>query len=294
MIYQKSLGRKVFEACNYTFLAILTFLCFMPMLQVLAVSLSSSTAAQAGKVVLWPVEFTFKAYSFVAAKPEFLLSLLMTGYRELLAVPISMLLTVLLAYPLSKESSEFRFRTLYVWIFVFTMLFQGGLIPTYILIQKLGLLNSVWSLVLPHAVPIFNVILLLNFFRGIPKELLEAAYIDGASHMQTMWRIVLPVSVPAIATVGLFTAVSHWNAWFDGIIYMNDTNRYPLSSYLQTVIVQRDLSTISASELAELDNISDRTVRAAQVFLGALPILLVYPFLQRYFMKGIVMGSVKE
>jgi len=230
----------------------------------------------------------------VSEKPEFWRSIGITLQRELIAVPLSLLLVVLIAFPLSKETREFRFRTVYVWIFVFTMLFEGGLIPTYILMKNLGMLNSIWVLVLPGAVPIFSVVLLLNFFRNMPKELLEAAHMDGAGHWQVAWRIAVPISLPSLATITLLITVAHWNSWFDGIIYMNDSAKYPLSSYLQTVIVQRDLNNMSITELIESEGISDRTVRAAQIFLGTLPIMLVYPFLQRYFMKGIVLGSVKE
>jgi putative aldouronate transport system permease protein len=179
--HRNSLGRMAFLYSNYLFLAILAFLCLFPMIQVLAISFSSSGAAAKGLVKFWPVDFTLDAYKYVAHKPEFIRSFLITIERVLLGTFVNMFLTVLIAYPLSKDSSALRFRTLYVWIFVFTMLFNGGLIPTYILIKDLHLLNSIWALILPSAVPIFNVILLLNFFRNIPKELLEGCDPDLAS-----------------------------------------------------------------------------------------------------------------
>lgn len=293
MVQHHSWGRRVFLGCNYLFLTLVAFLCLFPLVQVLAVSLSSSSAASAGLVKLWPVDFTLEAYRYVAHKAEFARSLLVTVKRVALGATVNVFLTILLAYPLSKEAKDFNWRTLYVWLFVFTMLFHGGMIPSYILIKEIGLLDSIWALILPTAVPIFNVVLLLNFFRGLPKELIESSFIDGANHWSALWRIVVPVSLPALATITLFSVVFHWNAWFDGIIYMNSTEKYPLQSYMQTIIVARDLTNLSADDLTDLKHISDRTVKAAQIFLGALPILCLYPFLQRYFMSGIVMGSVK-
>ena len=208
-------------------------------------------------------------------------------------MPLSMLLTILIAYPLSKEADRFRFRTVYVWIFFFTMLFSGGLIPGYILIQNLKMMDSIWALILPIAVSVYNVVLMLNFFRGIPRELEEAAQIDGAGHLQTCFRIYVPCALPSIATISLFTFVGHWNSWFDGLLFSNFSQNYPLASYLQTVVVKRDMALIGAGDLQALQNISDRTVRCAQIFMGMLPVLVVYPFLQKYFVKGIVVGSVK-
>jgi putative aldouronate transport system permease protein len=162
------------------------------------------------------------------------------------------------------------------------------------IIKATGLLDTIWALVLPGAVPVFSVILLLNFFRGLPRELEEAAFIDGADHFTTLVRIYLPLSTPALATLLLLTMVGHWNSWFDGLIFMNSPEHYPLQSYLQTIVIQKDFSTLTELNSEALKEISDRTVKAAQIFMGALPVLVVYPFLQKYFMKGIVLGSVKE
>jgi putative aldouronate transport system permease protein len=273
----------------------LAALCIFPIIHVFSISLSSSTAATAGKVIFWPVDITWESYSYVLKQPEFITSVGVTLKRLVLGVIINMLLTIITAYPLSKERRSFPWRTTYAWIFVVTILFSGGLIPVYMLLKNLGLLNSIWALVLPTALPVFNVLLLLNFFRGLPKELEEAAFMDGAGHWKILWRIFVPLSAPALATVTLFVMVGHWNSWFDGLIYMNSTNKYPLQSYLRTIIISRDLTSLTLDQAAaEAIKISDRTLKAAQIFLGALPILLVYPFLQRYFMKGIVLGSVKE
>ncbi|AEI40404.1 carbohydrate ABC transporter permease [Paenibacillus mucilaginosus] len=294
MVERYTLSRKMFIGFNYMFLALLSALCILPLIHVLAVSFSSSSAAAAGYVKLWPVEFTLESYKYVLGKEAFFDSILMTIQRVAVGLAVNMVLTILVAYPLSKEVSKFRGRTVYAWVFVFTMLFNGGLIPLYMMVKYTGILDTVWALVLPQAVPIFNMILLLNFFRGLPKELEEAAFMDGAGHWTTLWKVYVPLSAPALATITLFTMVFHWNSWFDGLIFMNSPENYPLQSYLQTVVIQQNFNNASLETIAELSKISDRTFKSAQIFLGSLPILLVYPFLQGFFMSGIVLGSVKE
>ncbi len=289
-----SVSRKVFVVLNTLFLIALAFSCLLPFIHVLAVSFSSSYAAMAGGVKLWPVEFTTKSYEFVIQKPEFFRSVEITCVRVALGLVVNMLLTILTAYPLSKEKKDLKLRIVYVWIFVFTMLFSGGLIPWYLTIKTAGLIDSVWALVLPGALPVFNVILLLNFFRGLPKELEESAFIDGAGQWKILWRIYVPLSIPALATILLFTIVGHWNAWFDGLILMNSPRKYPLQTYLQTLVIQSNSQILSQASARLLKSISDRTVKSAQIFLGALPVLLLYPFLQKYFITGLVLGSVKE
>ncbi|MBO9610647.1 MAG: carbohydrate ABC transporter permease [Paenibacillaceae bacterium] len=295
MVRRRTWGSRLFHAANGALLLVLAIVCLLPLVSVLAVSFSSAAAIEAGRVTLVPVEFTLRAYGYVAAKKEFLASMGVAARRVALGVVVNMLVVVVTAYPLSKERDRFPPRTAYAWFLVFTILFSGGLIPTYIVVRELGLLDSLWALVLPGAVPVFNVVLLLNFFRGQPKELLESAFIDGAGHWQTLWRIAVPLAAPAIATLTLFTIVGHWNEWFAGLIYMNDPAHYPLASYLQTIVVRLDMTQINDPTQARfLSELNDRALRAAQIFLGALPVLGVYPFLQRYFMAGIVLGSVKE
>ena len=286
-------GRRLFLAVDYLFLTGAALICLLPLINVLAVSLSSSNAAAAGFVKLWPVEFTFSSYEYALTKPQFLQAFLISVKRVALGYVITMVAIILTAYPLSKEKNTFRARGKYAWVFIVTMMFSGGLIPTYMTIRYLGMLDTIWALVLPGAVPIFNVVLMMNFFRSIPHEIEEAAFIDGAGHFKTLVRIYLPLSLPSLATVSLFVIVNHWNSWFDGIIYMNHTYNYPLQSYLRTIIINPDLQSMTSSEELVMSEISERTFKAAQIFLGALPILCVYPFLQKYFMSGLTMGSVK-
>ncbi|MFE5320593.1 carbohydrate ABC transporter permease [Paenibacillus sp. NPDC056579] len=279
----------------YVILITLSLLCILPLIHIWAISFSSNQAASSGFVTLWPVDFTMDAYRFVLDKPDFIRSLGVTVQRVLLGVPINLLLTILMAYPLSKDPRVFPWRTAYVWFVVFTMLFHGGLIPLYMTVRETGIMNTIWALILPGAVPVFNVVLLLNFFRQLPKELEEAAFMDGAGHWTMLIRIMIPLSFPALATITLFSTVGHWNAWFDGMIFMKSPEHYPLQTFLRTIIIKLDFTALGNEDaLREAETISERTTRAAQIFLGSLPILLVYPFLQKYFMKGIVLGSVKE
>ncbi|RED87692.1 MULTISPECIES: carbohydrate ABC transporter permease [Cohnella] len=288
-----SFGRKLFLALDYAFLVGLAVLCLLPLINVLAISFSSSTAATANLVKFWPVDFNLKSYDYALSKPEFADAYWVSFKRILIGTPVNVVLTMLVAYALSKDDRQFRWRKIYSWAFIFTMLFNGGLIPWYITIKELGLIDTFWALVLPGAVPVFSVILLLNFFRGIPKEIEEAALIDGCGHWRIMWQIFLPLSAPAIATITLFSLVGHWNSWFDGLILMNKTEHYPLQSYLQTLVISFDLKIMNVKEAELLSQINNRTLKASQIFLAALPIMLTYPMLQKYFMKGIVMGSVK-
>ncbi|SDW13160.1 carbohydrate ABC transporter permease [Paenibacillus sp. PDC88] len=287
---------RCFILFNYVILTILALLCLFPIVNILAISFSSSEAVKAGSVTFWPVDFTLSSYQYILEHKQFLNSFGTSLLRVVLGVLVNLVCTILVAYPLSKEVDKFRSRTVYAWIFVFTMLFSGGLIPGYLIVKEAGLLDSIWALILPGAVPIFNVLLMLNFFRGLPKELEEASWMDGAGHLRTLWSVYLPISLPSIATVTLFALVGHWNAWFDGMIYMKSPEHYPLATYLQSMLQQvQTISTDSMTfeDAALLNQISDRTTQASQIFLSVIPILLIYPFLQRYFVHGLVVGSVK-
>ncbi|OPH57812.1 ABC transporter permease [Paenibacillus ferrarius] len=294
MRYKMTFSRGMFLSANVLFLVAISLACLMPIIHILALSFSTGTAASAGKVTLWPVEFTTAAYNNVFGKPEYLRAFGVSFERLILGTAISMFLTILTAYPLSKDERQFRLRTFYAWVFVFTILFSGGIIPWYLTAKSLGLIDTIWALVLPGALQVFNVILLLNFYRNLPKELEESARIDGAGHFAILWKIYVPLALPALATTGLFTMVWHWNSWFDGMILMNHPDKYPLQTFLQTIIIKLDFRFLQTQDAELISKLSDRTSKAAQIFVAAFPILIVYPFLQRFFIKGIVMGSVKE
>lgn len=292
-MYHKTVPYRIFNIANSVLLIALGLLCVLPLIHVLAVSFSAKSAADANLVNLWPVDFTTVAYEKTMGNPVFLNSVWIAVKRTAIGTVATLALACLASYALSKENRAFKGRNIYAWIFVFTMIFNGGLVPFYMVIQNLGLMNNFWVLILPGAVNVWLTILLLNFFRGVPKELEEAALIDGAGHFRTLWSVYLPVSLPALATLGLFSMVFHWNSWFDGLLYLNNKEDYPLATFLQTVIVSRDMSSMSFNP-KELELLSQKTVNAAQIFLGALPVLIVYPFLQKFFVKGLVLGSVKE
>ncbi|GGG78127.1 carbohydrate ABC transporter permease [Paenibacillus radicis (ex Gao et al. 2016)] len=292
-MYHKTVGYKMFSVLNYFILAAAGLLCVLPIVHILAISFSASAPANAHLVGLWPVDFNIESYTKTMNNPNFLRAFWIAIGRTLLGTFITMSVITLAGYALSKDNRIFKSRSKYAWYFVFTMLFNGGIIPSYILIRELHMMNTIWALVLPGAVSVFNMILLMNFFRATPKELEEAAFIDGAGHFSILFRVYMPLAMPAIATISLFTIVGNWNAWFDGLLYMTDYRKYPLATFLQTIIVQQDFSKLNP-DVNELKNISQRTVKAAQIFIGIIPVLVIYPYLQKYFVKGIVLGAVKE
>lgn len=291
LVYHKTLPYRIFTVFNYIFLITISIGCMLPLYHLLMVSFSDTSAANAGLVTFWPIDFTIEAYEKTFANENFLTSLGVSIKRTVLGTALALAVNAVAAYALSKDNRVFRGRNVYLWYFVITMLFNAGLVPGYILIQKLGLLNNLLALILPGLVAVYNVILLLNFFRAVPKELEEATFIDGAGHFRTFIAIYLPLSLPALATIGLFTMVGHWNAYFDGLIYMKGVENLPLASFMQTLIVQ---GSTTGFDQAVIANMSQRTLRASQIFISALPILIIYPFLQRFFVKGIVIGAVKE
>lgn len=284
-------GTRIFAIFNYSFLALAAFLCMLPLVNVFSISLSSSHAANANLVKLWPVDFSLLSYKLIFSRNEIIDSFIFTVKRTALGVILNNVLTILMAYPLSKSKLKFPGREWYMWGMIFVLLFNGGLVPTYMIVKELGLIDSIWALVLPGAVPIFSVILMMNFFRQLPVEIEEAAFMDGASYTKSLILIILPLSMPVIATVTLFHFVGHWNDWFSGLIYMNEISKYPLQTMLQTIISGNDIKSLDDAKVYA--NVSDRTLKAAQIFVTTLPILILYPFLQKYFTKGIVIGSIK-
>ena len=290
-----SMGRKVFLAVDVIVILLLCLICMVPLLNLLAYSFSASQPIIENKVFLWPKEFTLKAYQYVLESKEFWSSVSVSVKRVLVGVPLNTLLTILVAYPLSKDERQFKARKYYVAYMLTVMLFNGGLMPTYYIVSKTKLIDTVWALIIPGAVPIFNCIVLMNFFRGIPSELEESAKLDGASQWQILWRIFIPISKPSLATFILFSLINHWNSWFDGLIYSNHTTNYPLQTYLQTLVTSTTeiLAQGDVKAIAKLVDINDTNMKAAQIFISVIPLMLIYPFLQKYFTTGLTMGSVK-
>ncbi len=289
--FVQSASQKTGQAVIGILLVLTGMLCFVPFWYIVCQSFSSNEAISAGKVGLLPVEFQLDSYLYVLKRAPFWKAAWITVLRLAVGLPLGMFLMVTAAYPLSK-GKRFPGRDFYVWFIFFTMLFHGGLIPTYLVVRELGLLNTVWAMILPCAVNVFNMLLVLSFFRQLPVELEESASLDGAGHWRILWSIFLPVSKPVLATVALFTLVQHWNSWFDGMIYMK-ADRYPLQTYLRSIIISFNFSNLTPLEQMQLSNFNENALKSAQMVIGTIPILLVYPFLQRYFVSGITLGSVK-
>ena len=290
---KSSRGEKLFYAINEMFLVVIGLICLAPLIHVMAVSFSSSNAVAAGQVYFWPKQFTTFTYQYILENHKFWTGLYTSALRTVIGTTFNLLLTALIAYPLSKDVSRFRYRTFFSWFVFVPMILNGGLIPTYMLVKEVGLIDSIWALILPMAVPVFYVLVMLNFFRGLPIELEEAAIVDGAGHWRILFTIFVPLSLPAFATIAVYAILQHWNSWFDGLIYMNDPKNYPLMTYLQTAVLRIDWESLTADEAARLAKLGDRAYRSAQMFLGCLPVLMIYPFFQKYFVKGLVLGSVK-
>ena len=287
------------HAVIYLIVIVLALSCLVPMLNVVALSLSSSSAVAANAVGLWPVDLTLAAYERIMSDQRFWRSFGISVIRVVISLLLNLVMIVTMAYPLSKSKKVFRTRKLFMSVMVFAMLFSGGMIPTYLVVRNLGLLNTIWSLILPSAVPIGSVILVMNFFRGIPKSLEESARIDGANPLQILGRIYIPMSLPCLATVSLFSIVGSWNDFFSGLIYMTKTENYPLMTYIQTLSVNiaetmQQAGNLTSEQLQSLLAVSDRNLNAAKIVVAVVPLLIIYPLLQKYFVQGIVVGSVKE
>ncbi|WP_313627684.1 carbohydrate ABC transporter permease [Enterococcus italicus] len=283
----------------YILVVLLTLSCLIPLMNVIALSLSSSQAAAANRVGLWPVDLTWAAYERIINDQQFWRSFGISVFRVFAALALNLIMIVTLAYPLSKSKKVFYSRKFFMNIMIFAMLFNGGMIPTYLIVRNLGLINSVWSLILPGAVPIGSVILVMNFFRGIPKSLEESALLDGANAWDILMKIYVPISLPSLATVSLFSIVGSWNDFFSGLIYMTKIENYPLMTYIQSLSVNiaemlQNASGLSSAQLQSLLAVSDRNLNAAKIVVAIVPLLVIYPFLQKYFVQGIVVGAVKE
>ena len=285
-----------FRIVNSLLLALLALTCLLPVVHVLALSLSSKFAVSAGKVLFWPVDFHVYNYYVIYRYSGFLHALLVSVERTVMGAVVNMTLIVLTAYPLSRDAGDLKGRNILMWFFVVPLLFGGGLIPYYILVKDLGLRNTFWVMIVPQAVQIWSVIIMMNAFRNLPKPLYESATMDGASHMTVLTRIFLPLTRPVLATLLLFSMVGHWNSWFDAMIFINNPRMHPLQTIIQSLLAQAQVIANEASGIDRkvLELLSDRSLIAAQIFIATLPILCVYPFLQKHFVKGIVLGAVKE
>lgn len=297
MLDNKSTGSKIRNVVIHVIVIGLALICLLPMINIVAISLSGSAAVAANRVGLLPVDFTSSAYKRIVEDAQFWHSFGISVVRVALTLVLNLVITVPMAYAMTRSKGEFGARNLYMNLLVFAMLFNGGMIPTYIVVKNLHLLNTIWALILPGAVPVFSVILLMNFFKGVPKALEEAAIIDGASQFQVLLQIMVPCAKPSIATVSLFSIVGSWNDFFGGLIYMQRVEDYPIMTYIQSLNIDLQELVKNAANSAALENVaelSNRNLNAAKIVVAVIPLLLIYPFLQRYLISGLVMGSVKE
>jgi putative aldouronate transport system permease protein len=289
-----SRGDRVFDFLNIIMLSLVLLIILYPLYFVIIASVSDSMLVLQGKVWLWPRGLSFDAYSRVFQNQDIL-----TGYRNVIAYTIigtlvNLALTIAGAYPLSRR--DFAGRNAIMLIITFTMFFSGGIIPTYMIVRNLGLVNSFWALILPGAVSVWNLIIMRTFFQNtIPTDLQESAFMDGCSNFRLLWSIVLPLSMPVIAVVTLYYAVGHWNSYFQALIYLSDRSKYPLQMFLRELLIQNQMQNMmdTDSETMAQQAMVAESLKYAVIVVSSLPVLCLYPFLQRYFAKGVMIGAVK-
>lgn len=297
MLKRKTKGEIVFDICNNIFMFFIIIAMTYPFLNQIAISLSDNTSVLAGKVSIWPRGFNLDAYRKLVLDSRFFMVMKNTIWYTILNSVFSMLIMTVFAYPLSKK--HLKGRQVIMTLMVFSMMFgTGGLIPNYLVIKNLGLVDNYWGLILPSAFNIWNIIILKNFFQQIPGEIEESALIDGASNLKIFALIMLPLSLPSLAAITLFTAVAAWNTFMNALIYINDPNKKLLQVYLNDVLQANTVPTESANSSmimadAAKSTVNSDTLKAATLMCATLPILLVYPFVQKYFMAGLMVGSVK-
>jgi putative aldouronate transport system permease protein len=285
-----SSGYRVFQGFNVAVLLLVVGLTLYPFVNIVAQSFSSESAISAGKVNLFPVGFDTSTYQVVMNDAMFWRNYGNTVLYTVVATAISLVLTTCMAYVLSKR--HLRGRKFLVGFVIFTMFFNGGLIPNYVLISQLGMKNTLWAVVLPNAISVFNLLVMKAFFENMPAELEEAAMIDGLTTFGILLRIVLPLSKAILATMMLFYAVANWNAWFGAFLYLDDKSQFPVTIYLRNMIAGATSGTSAGATGDDLTQIA-ASIKAVTMVLTVLPILCVYPFVQRYFVTGVMLGSVK-
>lgn len=288
---RKSYGSRLFDGFNYGFMALLVIVTLYPLYYLIVVSLSDGISVSKGGVYFWPSGTNLSTYKLLLGDPSILRAYGNTILYTIAGTAINMVMTILCAYPLSKKN--FYGRSGFTVMIVITMFFSGGLIPGYLLVYKLGMINTIWAIVIPGAIGSWNMFIMRTSFQGIPGELFESATIDGASEWRTLLRIVLPVSVPMMATIAMFYAVGHWNSYFSALIYLNERVKFPLQILLRSMVIDGDL-TAQAQELSGVyAAVTATNIKYAVIVIAMAPILAVYPFIQKYFVKGVMIGSLK-
>ncbi|ACT01911.1 carbohydrate ABC transporter permease [Paenibacillus sp. JDR-2] len=287
-------GDRMFSFIVYLYLSIILVIVLYPIIFILSSSFSAKEAVTAGEVVLFPVGFSLEGYKAVFDEPAFLHAFMRSVGYTVVGTVINVVITILAAYPLSRK--DLKGRGLFMLLFAFTMFFQGGLIPTYLVVKGAGLLNSPWALWLPVALSIWNMIITRTYFQStIPHDLLEAAQMDGCNDYTFLWKIVLPLSGPIIAVISLFYAVEHWNQYFNALLYLNKPDLYPLQLVLREILVRSQMSTEYMGETADSAKMLGlaELLKYCLIVVSTLPMMIVYPFVQRFFVKGVMIGALK-
>ena len=284
---------RAFNVFNYVFLAIVALLVIYPLIFVLSASLSNPQYVISGDMWLWPKEFTLEAYEKVFKNEDIINGFINTLKYTVFGTILNVVMTILAAYPLSRR--DLKGRGFIMAFIVFTIFFSGGLIPTYLLIRDLGMLDTFWVMIIPNAVAVWNIIIMRTFFQSIPHELEESAMIDGAGNFRILWSIVLPLSFPVIAVMVLFYSVGHWNSYFQALIYLQDQEKFPLQLILRQILIQGQTDDMikGTTESFLAQQLSVEGLKYAVLIVANLPMLMLYPFLQRYFVKGVMIGSLK-
>jgi putative aldouronate transport system permease protein len=286
---QKSKGEKTFEILNCSFLTLLALVCILPFINVLATSFATPAEVLSKKFILFPTTFTLDAYKFILSTPTVFRSIGVSVGITVIGTLLSMIVTSLMAYALSRR--YLIGRGVINFMVVSTMLFSGGMIPSFLVVKNLGLINSYWALILPGCVSAMNMIIMRNFFQALPTSLEESAKIDGASDLTVFIKIMLPLALPSIATISLFYAVGYWNSFQNAIMYIVDSKKWPLQVLLRQIVIMS--SGIESNPSAADIQPPASSIKMAVIVLGTVPMLMVYPFIQKYFVKGALMGSVK-
>jgi putative aldouronate transport system permease protein len=287
----KSLGSRLFDGINGIILLVFAMLTVMPFIHVISSSFASQAAYANSSFMLFPTEFSLKAYQYIFSTNVLPRSLGITVFITIAGTLINLILTSLMAYSLSR--SYVYFRKTIMFLIVFTMIFQGGIIPSYLVIKELHLLNTFWALLLPGAISPFLLIILISFFKNLPDGIEEAAKIDGCGDLRLLLQIILPLSKPALATLTLFFAVAHWNTYMSALIYINKPDNWPIQVLLRQIVLVSQSGLMDPGAVDDAHSLPPDTVRMAVIVVATLPILLIYPFLQKYFANGILLGSVK-
>ena len=286
---KESIGERIYTIVVYLLLILISATIILPLLHIISGSFSDPMQLLTGKVSFWPKGFTTSMYEKVLKDASIWTGYLNTILYTALGTLISVTLTACAAYPLSRK--DLFGRNVFISLFIFTMFFNGGMIPTYLIIQKLGMLNKIWALVLPSAISTYNMILMRNFFESVPESLYEAASIDGETLPGYVFHILLPLSGAAIATITLFYAVGYWNDYFSSIIYIRNNRLWPMQTVLRQVLQTAQMNNMMYDDAKK--GVAPETLKDAMIVVTALPIICVYPFLQRYFVKGVMVGSLK-